>query len=106
MGNTPSTSAEDLTLPADMVMVTRYKITVPGRNPGTYAYRYVSHADGVVLDPGSSTKPVRRYSDSEISTTVDKEQVPIRKSLLTLAKLQLRIHEQLTNELQRQLAVN
>lgn len=100
---------EDLSTSTETVLVKRYKTGVIGRGvpPGRYVYVYVSPADGIVIEPGVSARPVRRYSASEfagINNSV--EQVPVRRSPLHLAKLYLNMTERITNEIQRQLAVN
>lgn len=111
MGNTTSTSAVSVTNLATSVetaMVTRYRLGLTGRGTRAddYMYAYVDPINGVVIEPGRQF-PVRRYDAedwNEISN--EKKLVPVRKSLLIAARSFLDYHEQITNEIQRQLAVN
>lgn len=88
--------------------VWRYKIGVSGRGArtGEYTYAYVSSEFRIVIEPGQ-THPIRPY-DAEDWAGIDNEKklVPVRVSLLRAACAFLDAENQITNDIQRQLAVN
>ncbi len=85
-----------------------YKIGLSGRGvrPGEYTYAYVSAEFRIVIEPGH-THPIRTYNAEEWrDIDNEKKQVPVRVSLLRNAQRFLKYEDQITNEIQRQLAVN
>lgn len=108
MGTTTSSHIEDLRTPSEMTDIWRYKIGVSGRGAraGEYTYTYVSPEYGIVISP-DRLHPIYAY-DKEDWKGIDNEKklVPVRKSLLRAAQEYLQYHNTITNEIQRQLAVN
>lgn len=111
MGNTPSTSAVramDLKTSTDTRPIWRYKVPISGRGArtGEYTYTYVDSVNRIVINPGQ-LHPIRAYeADEWDEVSNEKELVPVRISLLHAMREYLEYHNTITNEIQRQLAVN
>lgn len=111
MGNTPPTSAvrvTDLNTSTETIDIWRYKVSVSGRGAraGEYTYTYISPAYGIVISPGDK-HPISAYNAEEYEgLSNEKKLVPVRKSLLIAAREYLEYHNTITNDIQRQLAVN
>ena len=109
MGTTQSSiHAVDSNTSSEMTDIWRYKVSLSGRGTraGDYTYVYVSVAHRVVIEPGSR-HPVREYEPEDWrDLSNEKKLVPVRVSLLRAARAFLEYENQITNDIQRQLAVN
>jgi hypothetical protein len=107
MGNT-SSSVRSIDTSTETTNIWRYKIHLSGRGvrASEYTYVYVSPVDNIVIEPGNR-HPIRAYEVEEWrDIDNEKKLVPVRVSLLRAASAYLEYENQITNEIQRQLAVN
>ena len=107
MGNVSSASVNAINDSTETVQVWRYKISLSGRGvrASEYTYVYVSASERVVIEPGQR-HPIRDYVEEWNGISNEKKLVPVRVSLLRAAREFLEYENQITNEIQRQLAVN